>query len=749
MVKVLRRVVLPFVALPLGVALACAWPAAADDGGAARPYHEIPATDEAIAVDGVLDEPAWRQAARIELAYETRPAENGPAPVATECLLTYDRDHLYVAFRAHDPEPARIRARLADRDDAWSDDFVGVVLDTFNDERRAYEFFVNPLGAQMDLTYDDVNGNEDSSWDTIWDSAGRITELGFEVEMALPFSSLRFPRAAGLQTWGLDVLRFYPRGDRLRLSSNRQERGRSCYLCQLSKMVGFAAVTPGRNLEVNPTVTGSYLERRGGSSEGGFAGEEDGEGGLTVSWGMTPNLTLAGTVNPDFSQVEADAAQLDVNTQFALFFPERRPFFLEGADLFASPLQAVFTRNVADPAWGLKLTGKEGAHAIGVFAAEDELTNLTFPGSQGSSTASFDFASTDAVVRYRRDVWRRSAVGVLATSRAGGGYENRVYGVDGMFRFTDSDTLRVQALRSTTEYPDAMAADHGQPRGAFSDDAFIARYSHDERGWYAYATYEDLGAGFRADLGFMPQVDSTFLLGGAARVWWGKEGDWYNRIALGGDWDRREDQTGQLLEEETQVFVEVGGPRQSFLWLSPGTRKRHFNGVDFDQDFVDLWFEVQPAGGVYFELSAGAGDAIDFANARPGSSLTLEPSVRLDLGEHLRAQLSHAFRRLDVEGGRLFEANLTQLRLVYQFNLRAFVRAVVQHTDLVRDASLYAGEVEARTESLFNQLLFAYKVNPRTVLYLGYSDSFTRELDASLEQQNRGLFLKVGYAWVL
>jgi hypothetical protein len=232
-------------------------------------------------------------------------------------------------------------------------------------------------------------------------------------------------------------------------------------------------------------------------------------------------------------------------------------------------------------------------------------------------------------------------------------------------------------------------------------------------------------------------------------VWWGKEGDWYNRIALGGDWDRREDQTGQLLEEETQVFVEVGGPRQSFLWLSPGTRKRHFNGVDFDQDFVDLWFEVQPAGGVYFELSAGAGDAIDFANARPGSSLTLEPSVRLDLGEHLRAQLSHAFRRLDVEGGRLFEANLTQLRLVYQFNLRAFVRAVVQHTDLVRDASLYAGEVEARTESLFNQLLFAYKVNPRTVLYLGYSDSFTRELDASLEQQNRGLFLKVGYAWVL
>ncbi|MCP4664030.1 MAG: carbohydrate binding family 9 domain-containing protein, partial [bacterium] len=334
--------------------------------------HHVPGTDSPIEIDAVLDEAAWSEALNLSLDYETRPGENVPPAVDTECLITYAADQLYIAFRAHDPDPEKIRARLTDRDTAFSDDFVGVALDPFNDERRAFEFFVNPLGVQMDMTMDDVNDNEDASWDAIWKSAGRITAGGYVVELAVPFSSLRFPRTQGPQTWGVDAIRFYPRDSRYRIALNPMDRNVSCYLCQTSKLVGFEAITPGRNLEINPTVTASrHDEREDFPSSPLEAGDADSDVGLTVSWGITPNINLSGTLNPDFSQVEADAGQLDVNNQFALFFPERRSFFLEGADLFDTPMNVVFTRNVADPTWGLKLTGKEGRHALGVFLAED------------------------------------------------------------------------------------------------------------------------------------------------------------------------------------------------------------------------------------------------------------------------------------------------------------------------------------------------------------------------------------------
>src|SRR5215210_3993296 len=347
----------------------------AQEGGAnpprsERPVHRIERAASEIKVDGVLDEAAWQTAAVVALKYETRPGENTPPPVATETLVTYDDGHIYVAFRAHDPDPSAIRAHLSDRDDAFSDDFVGIVLDTFNDERRAFEFFVNPLGVQMDMFIDDVSGNEDASWDTIWSSAGKITADGYAVEIAIPLSSLRFPRTEGEQTWGFDALRFYPRSQTARISSHPLDRNVNCYLCQASKMSGFSGITPGRNVELAPTVTSARTDQRQDLPSGPFdEGKLESDLGLTAKWGITPNLTLNAALNPDFSQVEADAAQLDVNTQFALFFPEKRPFFLEGADFFATPFDVVFPRNVADPSWGLKLTGKEGKNAVGVFAA--------------------------------------------------------------------------------------------------------------------------------------------------------------------------------------------------------------------------------------------------------------------------------------------------------------------------------------------------------------------------------------------
>ncbi len=213
--------------------------------------------DTKIDVDGRLDEAPWQGPPTFELEYETQPAENGPAPVRTEVWIGYDLNNLYVAFRAHDPEPMQIRARLSARDNAFQDDFVGVVLDTFNDQRRAFEFFANPLGVQMDLTQNEMTGGEDDSWDAIWDSAGRLTETGYSVELRIPFSSLRFPKGEEGMTWGIDAVRFYPRNQRHRLALHPLERGNNCYLCQEDKLVGFVGVEPARSIELDPTLTAS------------------------------------------------------------------------------------------------------------------------------------------------------------------------------------------------------------------------------------------------------------------------------------------------------------------------------------------------------------------------------------------------------------------------------------------------------------------------------------------------------------
>lgn len=405
----------------------------------------LPRADSAVVVDGKLDEPIWEKALRLDLPYEVNPGVNIPSRVRTEALLTYDDAYFYAAFRAADPEPDRIRARFTDRDTAFQDDFVGIVVDTFDDERRAFEFFVNPKGVQMDLVVDDVLGNEDSSWDAIWFSAGSLTGDGYLVEMAIPYTSLRFQRGDGSQAWGLDLVRVYPRNYRFLLAMNARDRNVDCYLCQVSRVVGFEGATPGKNLEITPTVTVIRTDARDPFPQAPLEnGNPETDLGVTARWGITPNLTASGAINPDFSQVEADVAQLDVNEQFALFYPEKRPFFLEGSDFFDTPIQAVYTRTVVDPSWGAKLSGKEGKGAIGLFVAQDEFTNLLFPGSQGSfGTPPVNSDSTAAVLRYRRDVGKNSTIGGLVTARDGLDYENAVFGADALVRATDSDTFRL------------------------------------------------------------------------------------------------------------------------------------------------------------------------------------------------------------------------------------------------------------------------------------------------------------------
>jgi hypothetical protein len=711
---------------------------------------KIPFLEAELEIDAHINEPAWEHALLVPLVYETRPGENTEPPVRTEALLLDTGASFAVAFRAFDPNPDQIRAYFRDRDSLFNDDFVGVKLDTYNDSRRALEFFVNPFGAQLDAIEDDVNKREDDAWDAIWESAGRITEFGYVVEMEIPYGAMSLPPTQGEKTWGIDVLRFYPRGVTHRISNSPQDRNKECVLCQISRFHGFERARQGRNLEITPTLVAVRADSREELSAPLVSGDADSEFGLDVNWGITSNITLNGTLNPDFSQVEADVAQLNVNQTFALFFPEKRPFFLENADYFDSRIRAVFTRNVVDPDYGLRVTGKLGDGVMGAFFAEDTVTSFLIPGSQGSSIGSFERSSTDAVLRYRRDLPGNSSVGVIGTARSADGYHNYLAGVDALYRPTESDRINAQVLTSRTLYPDEIVTEFDQPTGEFDGDAISLSYNHDERDWFSYVNYDEFDRGFRADMGFVGKVDFDRWIVGAGRVWYPEDvsSSWWNRIQLNGDWDKAHDQSGQLLEEEWEARLSVEGPLQSFVQLAGTVRERFWNGTLFDEKSIRLFSEFTPRRGLYLRLSVREGDQVDFANTQLGEVLNIRPQIRWSLGRHLSLDLRHTYEKFDRREGRLYEVNLSDLRLAYQFDLKQRLRLVLQYQDITRNPALYVDEVDTQTRGLGGQLIYSYKVNPRTLFFAGYGEGdFEDDSVEDLTTLSRTLFVKLSYAW--
>lgn len=722
---------------------------AGQEGAPSKVPLRVPRVEGHPKIDGVLDDEVWKAALVIPANIEVRPGENIEAPVKTDFYLAYGPKHLYVGVRARDPDPSQIRARYNDRDAIWDDDWVSVTFDTFNDERRSFEFYCNPLGVQLDRT-EITGGGGSEAWDAIWDSAGRITPEGFEVEMAIPFSSLRFQRSEGDQVWGFDAVRSYPRGVRHHIGSFPRERGSNCYLCQALKIVGFAGADPGHNLELDPTLVGSYSQEREDYPGGDFVKKDSkADPGLTVRWSMTPNLALNGTVNPDFSQVEADAAQLDINTQFALYYPEKRPFFLEGMDYFQTPIEIVYTRTLAQPAWGAKVTGKVGPNMVGAFVVRDELTNLLVPSSQSSTNTSLPGRSTGTALRYRYDLGGSSTLGVLATDREGLDYFNRVIGFDFAFRFTPEHTLYLNGYGSQTRYPRTAAAELGQPEGAFEGYAFDLMYSHSTRDWEQYVHYQNYSEDFRADLGFVPQVGFEFLDTGVLRRWYHEDPKhWFNTLVVWGGYELTRDSDKNRLREVYGTMVEYSGPKQSWFNAVFYTGRQSYLGMPFDDTYTTGSLGFLPTGDWTLSLGFYYGDAVDYDNVRQAKKLRLTPGIALFAGRHFRLTLTHANERLWVKGGRLYDANLSELRAVYQFNARAFFRAILQYTDYKLNQSLYTVPVEPHYQNLLTQLLFSYKINPQTALYVGYSDNYDGYQTTPLTQTDRTVFVKVGYAWV-
>jgi Domain of unknown function (DUF5916)/Carbohydrate family 9 binding domain-like len=727
------------------------------------------ATSE-ITVDGRLDEPAWETATRIPVPYEWYPGENTPAPVETDCLVTYDEANLYVAFRAHDPEPGAVRAFYADRDTPNSDDTVGFFIDAFDDRRRAFYFQVNPLGIQTDAVVADFRPvfevgpkveklqRLDTSWDALWDSAGKTTEFGYVVEFAIPFKQLRFPRTRGPQTWGFLASREYSRDVFHQLRSGRVDRSKSCFVCQFDAISGLENLETGLNIEMVPTLTATRADTRASQAAPLVEGDEDTDLGVSARWSISPNVVLGAALNPDFSQVETDTIELNVNERFALQFPERRPFFLEGADFFETPLEAVFTRTVADPEYGLRLTGKGGANAYGVMFTEDQLNNLVLPGPERSVQRTLVQDVTGSVLRYRRDLGETSTLGVLYTGREATDYENHVFGIDANWRATESDTLRAHVIATDTTYPRAFALANRQPTDSFDGTGFIVDWSHSTRDWRWIWGVAETANELRADTGFMPQVGIRETGGIIQRFFWGEEDSWYQRFTVHVDLLYQEDErTNRVLQRNGNLQIFYEGPKESVVRWAFRPNNESLRGRMFTNMRSDLLMQVRPRGDLGLELFIRGGETIDTTNVRQATFLQIRPRVDFQLGKSFFGDVQYNRQTFEVggkyradDGGQYQRAATISGTLRYHFTPRMFVRGIVQHRDVKRDLSLYnpGATVRPEEESIVTQFLFSYKLNARTLLFLGYSQDELGDQNFDLSRQEQAFFFKVSYAFL-
>lgn len=706
------------------------------------PGGRIPQLQGEIAIDGLLDDAAWQGALVQEIAYDIQPGDNSPAPVKTIVRIGYTTDALYLSYHAMDPDPSAIRVHLRDRDTAFSDDWVGVFLDTFNDQRRGYEMIVNPLGVQADLINDATTGNEDPSWDGLWSSAGRITAEGYDVEIRIPFSTLRFRNGGGNQRWGISLFRNWPRDKRHQLTSHKVPRESNCFLCEWAKYDGMAGVQQGRNIEVVPTLTMGKSQTRDAAGTPWQSGDSSIEPGLDVSWAPSPNMTLNATLNPDFSQVETDQLQLDFNSSFALFFQEKRPFFLEGADYFSTPFDVLYTRQIADPDFGLRVTGRNGGNAYGAIVARDATTLVLVPGVLGSGFEQLDQKANVAVGRYRYDINDHASIGMIGTFRNGDDYANNVAGVDARWQ-KGVHTATAQFLHSQSEYPDEIVDAY---QGELGDDptpsgnAWRAGYIFSNRNWNASVQHWQIDPGFRADLGFMGQVGYDKSVAGGGYSWF-RDGKSVNRINLSGDWDITHRYDGQLLERELEFQLGFQGPKQSQFGISPLTRVRYWRGAMFNEHNINLYGNFRPLADLQLGTYMNFGQQLDLRASRTGRRTLIGLWGNANVGRGFNAEWDVSKQRLRRDGGIAFDASVADLRMGWQLDPRQRLRLTLQGSELNRFDNLIDRNYAA-------QLVYSYKINPRTALYTGASygamlDNDTLELFGG----TRSVFLKLSYGW--
>jgi hypothetical protein len=640
---------------------------------------------------------------------QREPGDQVPVSEPTKAFLSYDRENLYVAFVCRTSDPSSIRARLARRESIFDDDWVAVHLDPFQERQRAYMFFSNPIGIQADGITSEGSG-DDMSFDAVWGASGRLTADGYVVLMSIPFKSLRFPSGSDPRAWGIALQRQIPTRSESSFWPGITRRVNG-FASQFGELDGLSGVSPGRNVQVIPygTFAGARLLDETSAAK---STETQVRGGIDAKVVLRDKFTVDATVNPDFSQVESDEPQVTINQRFEVFFPEKRPFFLENSDYFQAPITLFFSRRVRDPQLGARVTGRAGRWAIGALAMDDR--------QPGRAVAATDSAAGDrtfnGLFRARRDFANQSRVGFMLTRRDFGPSSNSVGSIDTRVRlnrqwFAEGQALftRDMALEGTAPVNGGglWAALHRSGR-KFTDDVF----------------YQDLTQGVRARLGFIPRTDIRQVQQFATFRWRPKHGPVTQHgpnMFVQGTWDH----SGTLQDWIVRFpyNLQIG---QTFFFARHARMMERFAGVNYQEwenvasvdSSVLRWMSVGVgySSGTrpnFFPPPGVAPSLADFTDASLG--LTFRPSSRLLLDE------TYIYSRLSQPGASIFDNHIARSKVNYQFSRALSIRGIIDYNAILPNESLVALE---RRKHLAADALLTYLVHPGTALYVGYTDGY-------------------------
>jgi hypothetical protein len=712
------------------------------------------ASGEKVVLDGKLDEPAWQRAPLMDQFWEHQPQEKVPAKVRTEARFMYDRQALYVGVRAFDPDMSKLRAPFARRDNVLADqDMITLYVDPVGNRKFAHFFRVNPRASIGDGLYNDDTSNEDTSPDIEFEVVTGRFDGGWTAEFRIPFSSLRYADPPS-KRWSVMVHRIWPREQQYRMSNAMLPREITCLVCLNEYLTGLDDLPSARHLEVTPNVTLRTTSVKEGS--GPTQRENDVVPSLDLKWRPRADVIVDATINPDFSQVELDAPQLAGNTQFALFFPEKRPFFLEGADILQSPFPAIYSRSVTDPAWGVRATQRAERFDGTVLVTRDEGGGLVLlPNTYTTNFALQDFKSTASFARGRWQAGRELTVAGLFTDRTlDGGAYNRVAGPDLVWFPDNLNRIRVQALGSwTTAQP---TPEGSLAKGELTTGHLLfADWAYNSPAWSQYVATEELSRDFRADNGFISQNGYKRLRSETSRKFLDAYG--FNEITPYVNVERRWAPDGNVQYGENYMGVRFGLPRATLAWIEvrPNSNAAVVPGAPRKRDQVNFGFESNPfpwLAKIHAEISLG--DRLDVANNRMGRGYVY--NVQLNLRPHPRAEVEY---RIDddivrshepVEGSSLIIGQRVQQLVAYwHFTARDDIRAIWQAVSIRRAPSLWMQAVAHRESQQRLSLVYGHRVGIGKTFYVGANFGRDRIADLDVHTDRAEIFTKASWSFDL
>lgn len=723
-----------------------------------KPKLSIPFSNESIKIDGNLNDPLWNNAVKANNFTEFTPNDGNKPLVSTEVLVAYDMQNLYVAFICQD-DPNLVRASLQDRDNIWSDDYVGILIDTYGNSNWAYYLFANPLGIQGDSRFSTTSG-EDEGFDVIYTSEGQITNSGFQVEMAIPFSSLRFPDT-DVQNWRINFWRNHPRESRFRYSWSSISRDDPCFLCQYGEMEGLKNIKPASSLEILPYAIGSQAGRIKdfNNANSGFKNNDiEGTAGFNLKWAATPSLTVEGTYNPDFSQVESDAGQIDVNNTFALFFPERRPFFQEGSDLFRTWTDIVYTRSINNPVVATKIIGRWDKSTLAYMSAYDEETPLILPFEERSRFVEVG-NSLSNIIRFKQQFGENNFIGTTISDRRldDGGVLN--YSVDGLYRFGENYQIEFQAVGSQTNEPkdtlltsgiNDILFDNKSKSAAFDGESFAgnalyASFERNARYWNLDLDYRETSPSFRSGNGFITQNDNRRLLVWTGYTFYFEDHPIFNQIQPFVHSGRLWNFNGLVKDEwiNPGIYFNLKGQTNAEIAYTINNENfsgKQFNSINRINFYIDSRFSEILSLGLYIR----AGNYIDRGNLVKGHGIqTFESWATIKPLSNFIIQPSFVYAELirNDNDKVSFAGGIWRVRFNYQFTREFSLRLVTEYNRFSDNFSL--------------EPLFSYKINPFTIFYAGMTQNKQNYTDKNIYQVNdwtttsRQFFMKFQYLFTL